>query len=197
MTMPETQRAVTFGYGPDNDLWPFTLLEGAKSFLRVADNAVARMAPIQVGGSDHLTILFLLAQSLELSLKTFLRLHGRSEEELMELGHRLAANLDAAVRAGFPGGHPCDRKLLNLLDLTYDGKRELQYRRASEVGIPFLRLVRELAVEYAALVGGSRGQPLDDGTPDYGTPSLSELRKHSPGIDLRQLATGWIASEKS
>jgi hypothetical protein len=193
MTTPENHRVVTLGYDRGNDLWPFTLLEGAKSFLRIADHAVAQMAPIKLGSSDHLAILFVLGQSLELSLKTFLRFRGKSEEELVKLDHELTAIFDAAVREGFPAGHPCDRKLLNLLQLTYAGKRELQYQRAGATGVPFMRPVRELVAEYIVIASNGQWQP-EDHASDYGCPSLSELRKHSNGTDLRQLALGWIAS---
>lgn len=105
---------------------------GAQSFLKVAD-AVTQLGESAYG--DDLTILYLLAQSIELSLKTFLRFRCFTEEQLITLDHRLTAALDAAEKEGFPKRSATDRKLLGLLDLSY-GTGLLRYRRASEMVMP-------------------------------------------------------------
>jgi hypothetical protein len=73
---------LTLSYGPDNDVWPVTLLDGALSFARIADAAVANLGPVTSGSSDGLTVLFLLAQSIELTLKAFLQPRGYDQTKL-------------------------------------------------------------------------------------------------------------------
>ena len=55
---------VTFGYGRANDLWPFTLIDGARSYAAVADAGVVRLGRPDAGGPHYLTILFLLGQAI-------------------------------------------------------------------------------------------------------------------------------------
>ena len=82
--------ALTLGYAADNDVWPVSLPEGAPGFARFADAAVADLRPVDNGSSDALTVLLLLAQSIELTLKAFLQPRGYNQEKLRrEIGHDL------------------------------------------------------------------------------------------------------------
>ena len=99
--------------------------------------------------SDALTVLFSLAQSIELTLKAFLQPRGYNQQKRRrEIGHDLPPALRAAVAVRFPPPHPSDEKRLQLLDDTYRGRRRLQYRVASALTLPLLRPVRELAELY-------------------------------------------------
>ena len=138
---------LTLGCGTDDQVWPVTLLDGALSFVRIADAAVANLGSVSSGSSDGLTILFLLAQSIELALKAYLRPCGYDPTKLQKIGHRLSKALCSAVAAGFPRPHPSDAKLLKLLDDIYR-ERKLQYRGPSAIKVPLLRPVRELAQIY-------------------------------------------------
>ncbi len=80
---------VTFGYGRTNDLWPFTLIDGARSFAAVADAGVVRLGRPDAGGPHYLTILFLLGQAIENALKSYLLIRGVTEGELVKIGHDL------------------------------------------------------------------------------------------------------------
>ena len=190
------------GYGPDNDLWPQTLLDGARGCAAVSDAAVSRLGPISASDSQYLVIARLLAESIELALKAYLRLHGYSEAQLMRIRHNLPRVLDAAVRRGFPKPHPTDVQLLRLLDATY-GPQKLRYPRAPPINLPILCPVRELASEYLVhsflFLGGSptllgdrsakaRGLFIDE-VADYGVPSLADFRRDAAGVNLRSLGT--------
>lgn len=187
-------RTITLGYSGGNDLWPHTLFESARSSLAVADAAVARMGPLDLSGPHVLTVLFLLAQSIELSLKSFLRVRGYSEDQLKSnggLGHRLCDALDHAITEGFQS-HQTDLQLLRVLDTTYATKR-LQYHRASPIRLPLLRPTRELAHEYLLKVhvplfrsSDERGMSIDPAA-DYGESSLAEFRVGAAGVDLLRL----------
>ena len=87
--MAISPHVVTFGYGRTDDLWPFTLLDGARSFAAVADAAVVRLGRPDAGGPHYLTILFLLSQAIENALKSYLLIRGVTEDELMKIGHDL------------------------------------------------------------------------------------------------------------
>ncbi len=190
---------VTFGYGPTNDLWPFTLLDGARSFVAVADAAVARLGRPDAGGPHYLTILFLLSQAIESALKSNLLIRGVTEDELRKIGHDLPRVLLEAERAGWPTQHPADHFLLKLIDGCYRHQKQLQYHRAREMTLPLLRPVRELAHEY---IGRHRRsspdtEPIDASTAgwwidpeaDYGGPTLAHFREGAPPSgDLRDLA---------
>ena len=78
-----------FGYAAETDLWPMTLLEGARSAVAVADAAVRGLGPIDPSGATYLTVLSLLGQAIETALKAFLRLHGFTEKQLIKAGHNL------------------------------------------------------------------------------------------------------------
>lgn len=190
---------LTLGYAQDNDVWPVTLLEGALSFARVTDAAVATFGPVDNGSSDALTILFLLAQSIELTLKAFLQPRGYDQEKLRkEIGHNLPKALRAAVSVRFPQPHPSDEKLLQLLDDTYRGRRRLQYRVASALRLPLLRPVRELAELYLVETHRAltcriadpcevRGLGIDPAA-DYGPTSLEQFRAGAENVpDLKEL----------
>ena len=190
---------LTLGYAAGNDVWPVTLLDGALSFARIADAAVTNLGPVDNGSSDALTILFLLAQSIELTLKAFLQPRGYDQEKLRrEIGHDLPKALRAAVAVRFPQPHPSDEKLLQLLDDTYRGRRRLQYRVASALKLPLLRPVRELAEFYLVEVHRAltsriadprevRGLAIDPAA-DYGPTSLEQFRAGAEDVpDLREL----------
>jgi len=81
------RRIVTFGYGPTNDLWPFTLIDGARSFAAIADAGVVRLGRPDPSGPHYLTILFLLSQAIESALKSSLLMRGVTEAELTKIGH--------------------------------------------------------------------------------------------------------------
>ena len=182
---------ITLGYGPDDDVWPVTLLEAALSFARVADGAVANLGPAGSASSDGLTILFLLAQSIELALKTFLLLtrsqpRGYDPNRLKKIGHNLPSALTAAIAVGFPRAHPSDERLLGLLNDTYCAGRRLQYRPPGKLKLPLLRPVRELVQLYLTEVhrAATCGIADPDQVPGlsinagahYGGPSLDEFR---------------------
>jgi hypothetical protein len=178
---------LTLGYGPENDVWPVTLLDGALSFARIADAAVANLGFVGDSSSDGLTVLFLLAQSIELALKAFLQPRGYDQEKLrLKIGHDLPAALRSAVEVGFPRPHPSDEKLLRLLGDAYQRRRRLQYRVASAMRLPLLRPVRELAEEYLMEVHRAltcsiadpsevRGLAIDPAA-DYGATTLEQFR---------------------
>jgi len=190
--MPEKE--IPLGYNGANDLWPFTLFESARSSLAVADAAVARMGPLSFSGPHALTVLFLLAQSIEFSLKTFLRMRGYSDDELKgkDIGHRLCDALDHAVNNGFPKPYEADTQLLRLLDTTYATKK-LQYHRASAMRFPLLRPTRELAHQFLLTAHPPIFRPTDaagmsiDPAADYGGPSLAEFRIGAADTDLLRL----------
>ena len=117
----------------------------------VADAAVANLGPADSGSSDGLTILFLLAQSIELSLKAFLQPRGYDQEKLrLKIGQDLPKALREAVGVGFSQPHPSDEKLLQLLDDTYRGRQyrvggapSLEQFRAAAQDVPDLRTLQE------------------------------------------------------
>jgi hypothetical protein len=203
--MPSDRIApVTLGYESPDDLWPFTLLNAAASFAAHADLAVARMGTPQASGPHYLTVLFLLAQSIELALKAFLRAKGSSESDLERIKHNLPKALNEAVAAGFPARDPADVQLLDLLDTTYAKQKALQYHRASEMTLPVLRPTRELADMYIAhtyksMLGEDNFQrTLSQGgesayglsiysEADYGSVSLEEFRTAAKGLRLRNI----------
>ena len=187
------KRTLALGYYPRDDLWPFTLQAGAQSLLKVADAAVTQLG--EPADGDDLTILYLIAQSIELSLKAFLRFRCFSEEKLIALDHRLTAVLDVAEKEGFPKRSVIDRKLLGLLDLSY-GTGLLRYRRASEMVTPILRPIRELAGEWLGLAAGGKTEPppIPEG---YAGPTLAEMRNGAEGIDLRQFGMRWRKEQRA
>lgn len=186
---------ITFGYGPDNDLWFFTLLDGARSFAAVADAAVARLGRPDASGPHYLTVLFLLSQTIENALKSYLLIRGVTESELIKIGHHLPRVLARAETAEWRTLHPADRFLLKVIDGSYRSQRKLQYHRAGEMTLPLLRPVRELVHEY---IGRLRAPLLqrsshNDGPPnasaagwsidpdaDYGGPTLQQFRQGAP-----------------
>ena len=178
---------VTLGYGADTDLWPMTLLEGAQGSTTVADAAVRQLGRLDASNPQYLIVLFLLAQAIELALKAFLRLNGYTEEQLKDLDHNLSRLLHQACALTFPRPQPADTRLLELLNDTYLKGRKLQFHRASDIRLPFLRPIRELAAEYICafpLVRASPSSTIDEAA-DYGEPSLADFRAGARGTDLR------------
>lgn len=188
--MASSPHVVTFGYGRTNDLWPFTLLDGARSFVAVADAAVVRLGRPDAGGPHYLTILFLLSQAIENALKSNLLIRGVTENELMKIGHDLPRVLVRTESAGWPMQHPADHFLLKVIDGCYRHQKQLQYHRAREMTLPLLRPVRELAHEYIGR--HRRSSPNDepvnastagwwiDPAADYGGPTLTQFRDGAP-----------------
>jgi len=193
--LPDVQDVATWGFGPTDEAWPITLLHAALSFARVADAAVINLGPLNAASADGLTVLFLLAQSIELALKAFLLKtpsQPRGYEEngkdglAKKIGHSLPKALSAAVDIGFPRPHPADIKLLQLLHSTYAAGRRLQYRVPGTRRVPPLRPVRELAQLYLQEVhqwghcGIADPQHVPglgiDPAADYGSPSLEQFR---------------------
>ncbi len=187
----------TMGYGPDNEVWPVTLLDGALSFARIADAAVANLGSVSNGSSDGLTILFLLAQSIELTLKTFLLMShsepsAHNQDQLKKIGHNLPKALKAAIAAGFPHAHPSDKRLLELLGNAYGTGRRLQYRPPGSRKVPLLRPVRELAQQYltevhrvatCTIADPSQVPGLAiDPSADYGSTSLEQFRAYAQNV---------------
>lgn len=125
--LASSPHVVTFGYGRTNDLWPFTLLDGARSFVAVADAAVVRLGRPDAGGPHYLTILFLLSQAIENALKSNLLFRGVTDDELMKIGHDLPRVLVRTERAGCPTQHPADHFLLKVIDGCYRHQKQLQY----------------------------------------------------------------------
>jgi hypothetical protein len=188
-------KGVTFGYGPDNDLWVFTLLDGARSFAAIADAAVARLGRPDASGPHYLTILFLLSQAIENALKSFLLIRGVTEKELIKISHDLPRVLARAETAGWRTPHPADRFLLKVIDGSYRSQKKLQYHRASAMTLPLLRPVRELVHEYVGRLRAQlfEGNTRSDGPPnastagwsidpaaDYGGPTLDQFREGAP-----------------
>lgn len=205
--LPEVQDVGTWGYGPRDAVWPITLLHAALSFARVADAAVISLGPVSAASADGLTVLLLLAQSMELSLKAFLLktlaqpkgYEEKGKEGLTKkIGHSLPKALSAAVAIGFPPPHPSDEKLLQVLDTTYAAGRRLQYRVPGALRVPPLRPVRELAQLYlqevhrwghCGIADPRRVPGLGiDPAADYGVPSLEQFRIGAENLsDLRDL----------
>src|SRR5258707_13467290 len=123
----------TFGYARTNDLWPFTLLDGARSFAAVADAAVVRLGRPDASGPHYLTILFLLSQAIENALKSYLLIRGFTEGDLVKIGHDLPRVLAQTEIAGWPTQHPADHFLLKRFDGSYRHQKQLQYHRAREM----------------------------------------------------------------
>lgn len=71
-----------------------TLIDGARMYAASADAVNARLPECFFPLSN------LLCTSIELSLKAFLRHHGASEDELVEIGHDLAALYSKATALG-------------------------------------------------------------------------------------------------
>lgn len=189
---------ITMGYGPNDEEWPVTLLGSALSFVKVADAAVVNLGQVGSSTAEGLTILFLLAQSIELTLKTFLLvrgtppsgsderdLHNDQKKRTRKIGHDLPGALRAVVAVGFPRPHSSDEKLLVLLNDAYAGRR-LQYRAPGRRKVPLLRPVRELAQQYLTEVHrAATGTVVDpcqvpglgiDPAADYGTLTLAQFR---------------------
>jgi hypothetical protein len=193
----------TFGYERKNDLWPFTLFDGARSFAAVADAGVVRLGRPDAGGPHYLTILFLLSQAVENALKSHLLICAVTEGELMNIGHDLPRALARTETAGWPAQHPADHFLLKVIDGCYRQQKQLQYHRARAMTLPLLRPVRELAHLYisrlrAPLVQGSSGHEeivnastagwSIDPEADYGGPTLAQFREGAPPSgELRDL----------
>lgn len=183
------RRVVTFGYGPTNDLWPFTLIDGARSFAAVADAGVVRLGRPDPGGPHYLTILFLLSQAIETALKSILLMRGVTETELMKIGHDLPRVLAHTEAAGWPAPHPADHFLLKVIDGCYRHQKQLQYHRARELKLPLLRPVRELAHKYIGphfrlgpdrpVSASTAGWSIDPEA-DYGGPTLAQFREAAP-----------------
>jgi hypothetical protein len=185
----------TFGYARTNDLWPFTLLDGARSFAAVADAGVVRLGRPDAGGPHYLTILFLLSQAIENALKSHLLIGAVTEDELMKIGHDLPRALARTETAGWPVQHPADHFLLKVIDGCYRQQKQLQYHRAGAMTLPLLRPVRQLVHQYISrlrepLLHGSSGHDeiLDasragwsiDPEADYGGPTLAQFREGAP-----------------
>jgi hypothetical protein len=192
------------GFGPDDEEWPVTLLSSALSFVKVADAAVANLGQVGSATAEGLTILFLLAQSIELALKTFLLMRGSppsgsdkrdlrndQKKRTRKIGHDLPTALHAAVSVGFPSPHPSDEKLLKLLSESYAGRR-LQYRAPGLRKVPLLRPVRELAQQYLTEVHRAAtctiadpsqvpGLAIDPSA-DYGSTSLEQFRAYAQNV---------------
>jgi hypothetical protein len=75
-------------------LTPGTLIDGARMYAASADS-INRDYPDAVHVLSHV-----IGMSIELALKAFLRLHGRTEKELRGLGHNLEKLLAAAEICG-------------------------------------------------------------------------------------------------
>jgi hypothetical protein len=179
----------TFGYDRTSDLWPFTLIDGARSFAAIADAGVVRLGRPDPGGPHYLTILFLLSQAIESALKSNLLIRGVTEAELMKIGHDLPRVLAQTEAAGWPTQHPADHFLLKVIDGCYRHQKQLQYQRAREMKLPLLRPVRELAHEYIGphrrvsspeLVNASTAGWSIDPEADYGGPTLAQFREAAP-----------------
>ncbi len=196
-TIPQVYET-TMGYGPDDDEWPVTLLGSALSFVKIADAAVVNLGQVGSATAEGLTILFLLAQSIELALKTFLLMRGRppsgsdkrdlrndQKKRTRKIGHDLPGALSAAVAVGFSRPHSSDEKLLRLLNHVYAGRR-LQYRAPGRRKVPLLRPVRELAQQYLTEVHRAATCTVVDPCPvpglgidpaaDYGAMTLAQFR---------------------
>lgn len=194
---------VSFGYAPDNDVWPMTLLMGARSSAAAADATVRQLGPLTSSHPVYLTTLFLLGQSIETALKAYLRLRCFSEEQLVRAGHNLVRVQRLAVKFGFPKPHSADLRLLELLNTSYNDQRKLQYHRAGAMKFPMLAPIRELAAEYIVhshLSMAGSVPLLADRCPDayglyidpsanYGAPTLAEHRANARGIDLNSIPT--------
>jgi hypothetical protein len=186
---------MTFGYDRKTDLWPFTLIDGARSFAAIADAGVVRLGRPDASGPHYLTILYLLSQAIESGLKAHLLICGVTEDELMKIGHDLPRVLARTETAGWPTQHPADHFLLKVIDGCYRQQKQLQYHRAREMTLPLLRPVRELANEYIAALrtpilrgsylnneivdASTAGWSIDPAT-DYGGPTLAQFREAAP-----------------
>jgi hypothetical protein len=92
-------------------------------------------------------ILFLIGQSIELSLKAFLRGSDFSEPQLRGLSHDLDASLDWAIKEGlsvYIQLSDDDIKLISLVNESYKSK-DLQYITLGLKDRPALAPVLELA----------------------------------------------------
>jgi hypothetical protein len=54
--IPPDAKRVELGYNPGDDLWPLTLLAASKSFLTIADGAVAQLGPLEASSPHYLTL---------------------------------------------------------------------------------------------------------------------------------------------
>jgi hypothetical protein len=75
-------------------LTPGTLIDGARMYAASADS-INRDYPNAIHVLSHV-----IGMSIELALKAFLRLHGKTEKELRGLGHDLEKLLAAAETCG-------------------------------------------------------------------------------------------------
>ena|ERR1700733_2276088 len=173
---------------PDERSGPFTLLDGARSFVAVAvaDAAVVRLGRPDAGGPHYLTILFLLSQAIENALKSVLLMQGVTEDELRKIGHNLPRVLARAESGGWPTHQSADHFLLKMVDGCYRHEKQLQYYCAREMTLPLLRPIREPAHEYISRHRRSSPdeEPISASTvdpeADYGGPTLAQFREAAP-----------------
>lgn len=134
-------------------LTPGTLIDGARMYATSADAVNARF-PCCVFPISHL-----LCTSVELSLKAFLRLHGATEDRLMELGHDLSALLTGAVAVGL---HDTGSRMLALAVVGKNHAEKLfVYPEQNPLGMQSIALDRlramchELIVEVFTAINGA------------------------------------------
>ena len=136
---------------------PRDFLDRARGVAVVADAATSNM---QGGVGRALPthaliapIAFLLAQSIELTLKAFLLEKGYPFDKLLsEIGHSIPKAIDRAERHGLSAHHAHDKHVCDLLDRAYRSEngsaKKLQYpSRDGFMLIPSLRALRELTAQ--------------------------------------------------
>jgi hypothetical protein len=138
-------------------LLPRDFLDRARGFAVVADAAM----PIMQSGVGRALpthaliapIAFLLAQSIELTLKAFLLEKGYPFDKLMsEIGHSIPKAIERAEQLGLSAHHTYDKHVCDLLDKAYRSEngsaKKLQYpSRDGFMLIPSLRALRELTAQ--------------------------------------------------
>jgi hypothetical protein len=89
--------------------------------------------------------MFLLAQGIELAIKSWMLQGGATAEQLKDdYAHRLAQLLKSAGGAGFPYAGAAELYLVEGLEVVYAGAKLLQYPRPEAIAWPSPLAVREL-----------------------------------------------------
>jgi hypothetical protein len=88
--------------------------------------------------------MFLLAQGIELAVKSWLIQRGATAEEVKAHSHWLKRLLTAAGAAGFPFAGAAELYLTESLDRVYAGTKRLQYPLPAVITWPSPLAVREL-----------------------------------------------------
>lgn len=130
------------------------LLTSAEGFAAIADFAVIGMAAGRDSAST-VALTFILAQALELAIKAWLVVGGRSLGELSKrpYSHDIERVLLEAKACGFALPVELPAETLSRLNAIYSGAKQLQYPTVDGFALASPRLLREMVA--ACISAGS------------------------------------------